>query len=387
MKRLGILLLAACLVLAGCAAKSRPAAAASSPESGPGVKPASEVSKEGSYRQISQEQAMEMMAKDDGHIVVDVRRPDEYAAGHLPGAVCIPNENIGCDSPEALPDYDQIILIYCRSGNRSKQAAQKLAGMGYTQVYEFGGIMDWKGETVSGESGAAEQETTQVQTAALYLDSFDGGGPEYSVETADPELVAVNASRHYHKPDHDQMTGAGYTVLYEFRGLKPGRTSMVVSARSPIAENYDEDYSVTVDEALNVTLKALRRRMPGEEIVRPVLYIEAGERIFRVELEENSSVDALAGLLGDEELELPLREYGGFEKVGPLPFSLPRNDEDITTKPGDIILYQGNQLTIQYGQNSWSYTRLGRITDVTEKELREALGRGDVTVHIWLGEE
>ena len=65
----------------------------------------------GTYSQISQDEAMEMMGRDDGHIIVDVRRQDEYDAGHIPGAILIPNECIGCDSPEALPDYDQIILI------------------------------------------------------------------------------------------------------------------------------------------------------------------------------------------------------------------------------------------------------------------------------------
>ena len=103
-----------------------------------------------SYTQISQEEAKEMMAKDDGHVVIDVRRQDEYDAGHIPDAILIPNESIECDSPEALPDYDQIILIYCRSGNRSKQAAQKLAGMGYTNIHEFGGIIDWTGDVVTG---------------------------------------------------------------------------------------------------------------------------------------------------------------------------------------------------------------------------------------------
>ena len=97
------------------------------------------------YTQISQEEASKMMELDDGHIIVDVRRQDEYDEGHIPGAICIPNESIGCDSPEALPDYDQIILIYCRSGRRSKEAAGKLAGMGYTNIYEFGGILDWMG--------------------------------------------------------------------------------------------------------------------------------------------------------------------------------------------------------------------------------------------------
>ena len=103
------------------------------------------------YTQISQEEARKMMELDDGHIIVDVRRQDEYDEGHIPGAICIPNESIGSDSPEALPDYDQIILIYCRSGRRSKEAAGKLAGMGYTNIYEFGGILDWMGDIVTDE--------------------------------------------------------------------------------------------------------------------------------------------------------------------------------------------------------------------------------------------
>ena len=103
------------------------------------------------YTQISQEEVSKMMELDDGHIIVDVRRQDEYDEGHIPGAICIPNESIGCDSPEALPDYDQIILIYCRSGRRSKEAAGKLAGMGYTNIYEFGGILDWMGDIVTDE--------------------------------------------------------------------------------------------------------------------------------------------------------------------------------------------------------------------------------------------
>ena len=101
------------------------------------------------YTRISQEEAKEMMARDDGHVIVDVRRQDEYDAGHIPGAILIPNETIGSDAPEALPDYDQIILVYCRSGNRSKQASEKLAVIGYKNVYEFGGINSWTGEIVT----------------------------------------------------------------------------------------------------------------------------------------------------------------------------------------------------------------------------------------------
>ena len=99
--------------------------------------------------QISQDEARELMEQDDGHVIVDVRRPDEFETGHIPGAICIPNETIGSDQPEELPDLNQVILVYCRSGNRSKQAAQKLFEIGYTNVYEFGGIIDWTGEVVT----------------------------------------------------------------------------------------------------------------------------------------------------------------------------------------------------------------------------------------------
>lgn len=90
-----------------------------------------------------------MMELDDGHVIVDVCREDEYANGHIPGAILIPNESIGTEQPSELPDLDQIILVYCRSGRRSKEASQKLADIGYTNVYEFGGIVDWTGEIVT----------------------------------------------------------------------------------------------------------------------------------------------------------------------------------------------------------------------------------------------
>nr|WP_164175121.1 rhodanese-like domain-containing protein [Ruminococcus flavefaciens] len=101
------------------------------------------------YQQITQEKAKEMMQAEDGHIIVDVRRQDEYDSGHIPGAILIPNESIGTEQPKELPDLDQVIFIYCRSGRRSKEASQKLADMGYTHIYEFGGIIDWTGEIVT----------------------------------------------------------------------------------------------------------------------------------------------------------------------------------------------------------------------------------------------
>lgn len=103
----------------------------------------------GSYMQISMNEAVEMMETEKDYIILDVRTIEEYEEGHIPGAICVPNETIGENVIEELPDKGQIIFVYCRSGNRSKQAATKLAEQGYTNIYEFGGIIDWTGEIVS----------------------------------------------------------------------------------------------------------------------------------------------------------------------------------------------------------------------------------------------
>lgn len=112
------------------------------------------------YVQISQDEAKLMMKDDDGHVIVDVRRADEYAKGHIPGAILIPNEEIGTEPPEKLPDKNQIILVYCRTGRRSKEASQKLAEMGYVNVYEFGGIEDWTGDIVTDDANGSTDGKT-----------------------------------------------------------------------------------------------------------------------------------------------------------------------------------------------------------------------------------
>lgn len=128
MKRILLILIAA-LLLTGCGVAAE---------------------QEASYRQINMEEAAEMMEKESGYIILDVRTPEEFAEKHIPGALNIPNEAIGTEEIPELPDKQQLILVYCRSGNRSKQASEKLAAQGYTNIVEFGGINDWTGETVTG---------------------------------------------------------------------------------------------------------------------------------------------------------------------------------------------------------------------------------------------
>ena len=102
------------------------------------------------YRLIGMDQAVALMEEESGYILLDVRTPGEFREGHIPGAINIPNEAIGTEPIPELPDKGQLILVYCRSGNRSKQASEKLAALGYTNIVEFGGINDWPGETVTG---------------------------------------------------------------------------------------------------------------------------------------------------------------------------------------------------------------------------------------------
>ncbi|NLU24226.1 MAG: rhodanese-like domain-containing protein [Clostridiales bacterium] len=101
------------------------------------------------YHKLTPEAAKERMDSGDVVTVVDVRTAEEFAQGHIAKALLIPNEAINTEKPALLPDLDAEILIYCRSGRRSKQAAEKLVAMGYTAVYDFGGIIDWPYETVT----------------------------------------------------------------------------------------------------------------------------------------------------------------------------------------------------------------------------------------------
>ena len=104
----------------------------------------------GSYRQINGSDAIAMMEEKTDYIILDVRTAEEFKEKRIPGAINVPNETIATEEIPELPDKEQLILVYCRSGNRSKQASEKLAVLGYTNIVEFGGINDWPGETVSG---------------------------------------------------------------------------------------------------------------------------------------------------------------------------------------------------------------------------------------------
>ncbi|MEE0902245.1 MAG: cyclophilin-like fold protein [Methanobrevibacter sp.] len=108
--------------------------------------------------------------------------------------------------------------------------------------------------------------------------------------------------------------------------------------------------------------------------------IKVNDEVFDVKLEDNSAARELVRTLESGNVTVNATEYGGFEKVGDLGFSLPTSDENINTSPGDLVLYQGNQISLFYDSHSWSYTKLGKIDNVDSNHLKEVLGSGDVTI-------
>lgn len=142
-----------------------------------------------------------------------------------------------------------------------------------------------------------------------------------------------------------------------------------MSESSELSENSEEAESVIPEQT--------EAENSGEEDSEMKMNVQVGDSVFTAVLEENEAVDALVEMMEDGPVTIQMSDYAGFEKVGSLGTSLPASNSQTTTRAGDIVLYQGNQIVMFYGSNSWSYTRLGHIEDLTGWE--EALGNGDVT--------
>ena len=138
---------------------------------------------------------------------------------------------------------------------------------------------------------------------------------------------------------------------------------------------------LVISLAFFFSLSAVARSEMGKG---PDMTIQINGRVLTATLADNSSARALADLLKEKPLTLELEDYGNFEKYGPLPQSLPTNDEPLDTDSGDLILYQGRYFVMYYDRNSWTFTRLGRLKGITKEELKRLLGTGTVTATLSL---
>ena len=175
------------------------------------------------------------------------------------------------------------------------------------------------------------------------------------------------------------ITACGQTETARESPAGSQETESVTVTASEKMETVNEVSGVTVESEIGET-ETVQRKEPEQEADTMVLAIN-GE-VVSVEWEDNESVEALKGLVLSEPLSIQMSMYGGFEQVGSIGTSLPRNDVQTTTEAGDIVLYSGNQIVVFYGSNSWAYTRLGKVTDKSKAEITELLGNGDVIITI-----
>ena len=230
----------------------------------------------------------------------------------------------------------------------------------------------------------------RTEDAVLSFHSFDGGGPEYTVTVEDPSVISVECARKYAKSNHEKLSGAGYTETFTFKGLRAGETKLTVSAQSPITGNTDTQYIAVVDDTLHVTLTkettVPNSSKANDDPIAPVptLVMSVGDVVLYPGLADTPAAETFVEKLSQGELRIEMHDSDGFEKVGALPWGLPQDDVSVTTQPGDILLYQGNQLCLCYDADTRRFTRLARIDGVSRARLLSVLSQGDATVSFWV---
>ena len=151
-------------------------------------------------------------------------------------------------------------------------------------------------------------------------------------------------------------------------------------AQEEAVETPEQDVAAESATEQEITTSENNPKETQEENEKKMIYAHVGEQVLEILPADNSSAEAFIDLLTEGDVTVDMHDYGNFEKVGPLGAELVRNDEDITTEPGDVILYQGNQITIYYDTNTWDFTRFGKVQGLSQEELKEILGEGDVSV-------
>ena len=218
----------------------------------------------------------------------------------------------------------------------------------------------------------------------LSFSSFDGGGASYSVSIEDESILSYTSKKQYAKANHAALDGAGYDVIFTFKGLKSGRTVVTVTGESPLMPTEVSTYVAVVDDALRVTLtqqgETVTRRDPM--LPMPTLIFHTEQTTAYPSIADTDAANEMVELLSREPAELTLaKTEDGFS--GKLPWTLPQAGETLTAKPGDMVLSGENQLVLCTEEQSGAFTLLASLNEATLEELLPALNSAP-TVSLWV---
>ncbi len=291
-------LLCAALLLSACGSSGNNAGTAQPESTGSAaVQSAADDSASAEPQKISAEQAYERMQSGEPIVILDVRTAEEYEAAHIPGAILIPNEEIGDSRPAQLPVLDTEILIYCRSGNRSAQAAAKLSELGYTKLFDFGGINDWPYET---ETGAWQQEENEGTFESFVAYDLNGIARDESVFSG-YKLTMVNIWATFCGPCLREMPELGELAAdYSEKGVQ------IVGLVADVSQNSDgsfvqsqvEDVRALVEETganyihLLPTSPLMTNQLKGVNSVPTTIFVnEKGQQVGQAYVGSRSGSD------------------------------------------------------------------------------------------------
>ncbi len=320
MKKHILLLLALLLALAACAADTGETGDTAQPDAGDSgdtieatdSADTTEDPIEVTWGTLTAEEAKARMDSGDPVTVVDVRTATEYAEGHIEGALLLPNEEIGTTPPSLLPDKDAEILLYCRSGNRTQQAAKKLTAMGYTNVYDFGGIIDWPYETVTGEFVVPDELREPGVLEGFTSEDLDGNPVDDSI-FADYPVTMINVWATFCSPCIDEMPDLG--ALAEEYAPKGLQIIGVVSDVSDYNGGYSQDMVDLAREIVEKTGADYLHLMPSTDLIeRKLGEIQAVPTTFFVDEHGAEIGEPLTGARSADEwrsvLDYMLETYG-----------------------------------------------------------------------------
>ncbi len=313
------------------------------------------------YMQISQTEAMRMMEEEENVLILDVRTQDEYNEGHIPGAICIPNEEITGTEPsdairEMLPDMDQTILVYCRTGRRSKEAADKLGRMGYTNIYEFGGITEWKGDVVSERptepldkykelleinpyvAGWLKIDDTVIDAPVVYTPGSQNYFLHRAIDGSDSSsgtlFIAINWQEGFNNTliyGHNMKNGTAFGSLSKFKKEEYGRSHHTLHFDTLYEEREYELYGVFYSQIDEDELETEEDRAEADAQINEAAIDEKAEEGQIVEPEE-----------------LTLNDIDLWEDFGDLDIWRPEKDND----RGRFRYYYYNDLS---DRDDWEY--------------------------------